>query len=512
VPAKDLARTESVAIIGTEGRLIEVEIHIGGGLPRFTTVGLPTTSVREAEQRTRAALASSGYEWPKSHIVANLAPGGLRKEGTHFDLPIALGILVAQGKLESEATEGWVVMGELALDGSARPVRGVLPAAITTKLASRQGLICPVANAAEASIVQDLKVVPVASLQEALRFLQGDWLPGPVTVPDDADDGAEEDLLDVRGHLPAKKALEVAAAGGHNILLEGAPGSGKTMLAHRFPGILPEMTEQEALDVTRIYSVAGLLGEHARVMKARPFRSPHQHISVAGLVGGGSGLARPGEISLAHHGALFLDELTLYRSEVLESLRAPLEEHCVRIARSGGTISYPCSFALVAAMNPCPCGFNGDPCRSCRCSDVQIQRYRTKLSGPLIDRIDISVGVPRLTKDELLHGNRGEPSGAVRARVEEARALQRDRFSSSSLTNSTARRARLDPFLRLSKPASRLLAHSIETASLTGRGVDRALRVARTCADLDHSETITEEHMCKALQLRLFDSQETAAA
>jgi magnesium chelatase family protein len=502
-----LAKTESIALVGIDARIVEVEVHApGSGLPAFSIVGLPAKSVREAEQRTRSALASSGARWPSGRVVANLAPGGLRKEGAHFDLSLALGVLAATGEVAQTSLAGWLSVGELALDGSMRPVRGVLAAAIACRRAGRRGLLCPAANAPEAALVDGIDVVALSTLEQAISFLAGAWKPSPVlpAIPVDAEPG--DDLDEVRGHSAAKRALEIAAAGGHNLLLVGPPGSGKTMLARRLPGILPPMSAEESLEVTRVQSVAGLLSERASLVRSRPFRTPHHNISLAGMIGGGAGLARPGEASLAHHGVLFLDELALYRTDALESLRAPLEEGVVRIARAGGTIAYPCRFSLVGAMNPCPCGYLGDSLRDCRCSLRSIEGYRARLSGPLLDRFDIQVGMARPSGEELLGAPTGDRSREVRRRVETARAAQACRYGSPLVTNASARRARLEHGLGLSRGASSMIVVALESLGLSGRGLDRIRRVARSVADLEGSDTVSEAHIGEAISLRALEA------
>lgn len=506
-----LAKTLSVALVGADAHLVEVEVHATQGVPNFTVVGLPAKSVREAEQRTRSALLSSEQRWPPCRTVANLAPASLRKEGTHFDLAIAIGILAADNRLDASAAKGWVFVGELGLDGSVRSVRGTLSAAMEARNRGCRGIVCPATNAAEAALVGGIQVISVERLADCIGFLRGRWAPRDVAPPPRAISADDEDMSDVRGQEPGRFALEVAAAGGHNLLLIGAPGCGKTMLARRLPSILPSMTSDEALEVTRIHSVAGLLQEGQGLVQDRPFRSPHHNVSSAGLVGGGPGIARPGEAVLANHGVLFLDEMPLFRKDALEALRGPLEDGRVRIVRRGGTASFPCRFSLVAAMNPCACGYSGDTHRGCRCSEQVLRSYRARISGPMLDRFDMHVKMARLLARDLIDAPAGQASAAVRERVEAARDAQRSRYGSSAITNASATRTQLRMSGAIPPRALLPLRSYLDDGTLTGRGADRVLRVARTVADLLGAGEVDAEHVARALAFRDVADEELAA-
>jgi len=505
-----LSKVTACELSGIDGYLVSVETDISNGLPAFDIVGLADIAVREAKERVRAAIRNSGFEFPSRRITVNLAPADLKKEGTSYDLPIAAGVLSAMGNIPLEFFNDSLLCGELSLDGTLRPVCGVLPRTIAVRDNGLKSIIVPPENAYEAAVVKGIRVIPVKNLAELVLYANGQAEISPVEKEWDihAADGEHEkepDFADVKGQYHVKRALEVAAAGGHNLLMIGSPGSGKTMLARRMPSILPDMTFDEALEVTKIYSVAGLLPPETSLVRKRPFRAPHHTISAAGLVGGGR-IPRPGEVSLAHLGVLFLDELPEFSKNALEVLRQPLEDGFAMISRINASITYPCRTTLVAAANPCKCGNYLDETRQCNCTQQEVRNYLGKLSGPLLDRIDIQVEVPSLKYTELDEQEPSEPSGLIRKRVNSARAIQQDRFKNNGIyCNSQMTPPMIRKYCRLDKESSALLKEAFSRLNLTARSYNRILKVARTIADLDGTADIETTHIAEAIQYRALD-------
>lgn len=502
------ARINSLGLFGMESYPVEVEADVSFGMPRFDLVGLPDTAVTEARERVRSAMKNAGFRAPNGRITVNLAPADKKKEGPIYDLPVLIALLRADGQLTADLS-GSAFIGELSLNGDVRKVNGALPMAIEAMRSGFRSFFVPEANAPECSVVKGLDVYPLKNLSQLIMHIKGIKLIEPTREEDFAGaspSAAEPDFAEVMGQAEAKYALEVAAAGGHNVMMIGPPGSGKSMLAKRIPSILPDMTFEESIETTKIYSVAGALPAGVTLIRKRPFRAPHHTISPAGLAGGGKNVPKPGDISLAHNGVLFLDELPEFNKQALEILRQPMEDGVINLTRASGTVSYACSVMTVCAMNPCPCGYYGHPTRQCTCPPGAAARYLHRVSGPLLDRLDIHIEVPPVNYEELSGKGSAEPSSAIRARVNAARKIQRERFEGTGIScNAKMTAAQTRRFCSLTPGADAMLAAAFDKLGLSGRAYDKILRVSRTIADLEGSENIEDSHVLSAIRFRSLD-------